>query len=267
MPKIDLSKVVDLRQVKFNEQLSGSSDGILTKTRINSSYIKLGSYSRPYGFYGIEPVMEIINSRIGDVLNLPVLRYGLVKCIVNIDGADILTLASVSTNYVPKQATSVSVEKFCETFQETPLRVLERYGLLTDVYKQFLYDFIILNMDRHGKNTELLVFDNGALRVAPFFDNSLTFIFNRPENEVKKKVLYNDAISVNNYIGDRNLQANLLKISHRIEVRCPRDTDRAYIFQGLSKVTSRSFRDYVWYMLLRRIDDVRRQKIQAIVWR
>ena len=47
-----------------------------------------------------------------------------------------------------------------------------------EIYKQFVYDYIICNMDRHGKNTEILInYDNPRdIRVAPFFDNSFTVL-------------------------------------------------------------------------------------------
>lgn len=40
---------------------------------------------------------------------------------------------------------------------ETPLQLAQLLGLELEIYKQFVFDYVICNMDRHGKNTEILI--------------------------------------------------------------------------------------------------------------
>lgn len=60
----------------------------------------------------------------------------------------------------------------------TTLDMMMKLGLLQQIYEQFVYDYLICNMDRHGKNNEILIDrENKAnMRLAPFFDNSLTVL-------------------------------------------------------------------------------------------
>lgn len=273
MGKIDLANIADLRNIDWTLPISGSSDGILPKSVITKGnrkfYLKLGSYSEPYGFYGIEPIMELVNSRIGYLLRLPVLDFSLLGCIVNINGRQIKTIASISKDY-KGTSVGISIEKWYSKYRngnELPIDTIRRYGLQYQIYKQFLFDYIICNLDRHGKNTEVLVGNNiSSLDIAPFFDNSLTFITNRPENEIKDKVQFNDRARVNNYIGTMNLAENIHLIDRYIKVRTPKDSDRQMLFQGLASVTTRQFRDYVWYTFNRRIQNVKSERIPFIQW-
>lgn len=73
-------------------------------------------------------------------------------------------------------------------------------------------------------------------------------------------------MKVNNYIGHMTLAENLNLIDESILLRQPRKGDRANLFQGLIDVTAKEFRNYVWYILNRRVEDVRSQKIQFIRW-
>ncbi len=273
MFRIDLNKVIDLRKVDWNTPTSGSSDGILPKSTFifkgKKVYAKLGSYSTPYGVYGREPLIELINSRIGALLMLPVLEFSLIKCCVILEGKQLITFAAISNDFKPHEIVGYSIKKWYSKYKignEMPIDTIKRYRLQDNIYKQFVYDYIICNLDRHGKNTEILL-GNNNIRIAPFFDNSLTFITNRPDNEIKSKKKFNEQIMVNNFIGTRSLKDNLNLIDSNIQIRNILNSDRQKLFQGLSSITSRQFRDYVWCMLNWRVSDVKQQGIHFIQWR
>lgn len=273
MHSIDLNKRMDLTQINWAIGISGSSTGILPKSNIVKNnikyFIKLSSYSEPFGFYGKEALIEFINSRIGQLLGLNVLEYTLSPAIVILDNKRHITLASISKDFTQGKYNSISIEKMYRTFKkegEYPLDIVSRLGLLDEIYKQFVFDFVICNMDRHSKNNEVITTKQGY-SLAPYFDNSLTFILNRTESDIRDKKRYNDETRVNNYIGDMNLLANLYRINRPIVIRTPRKEDRKQLFQGLAAVTTRQYRDYIWDMLNWRVADVKKQRIQAIQWR
>lgn len=273
MSRIDLNKKYYLKHIDWSLGINGSSNGILPKAIINDkgsmSYLKLGSFSSPFGFYGIEPIVELINSRIGKILNLPVLDYNLINASIIMNNNSYDTLISISKSYKNKNTQGVSFENFYDIYKEkgeTTIDFVKRFGFSYSIYKQFIFDFIICNLDRHGKNTEVLFLNKDKMEIAPFFDNSFTFILNRPENDLINKVKFNDMMRVNNFIGSQNLRDNLLKIDKEIKIRNPRKEDRKFIFQGLGKMTSKNYREFVWDMINRRVEHVKSEKIPYIKW-
>lgn len=271
MIEINLEEKINLLEVDMLLGSYGCSDGILPKGVSLSDdkkwFIKLGSYSKVHGFYGVEPMIELINSRIGNILGLPVLEYDLKRVLVTMQGETIETIATQSKDYKAHGEKSVSFEKMyeCMTKNLTALEFVKQLGVEKQIYSMFVYDYIICNLDRHGKNIEILIHKD-KIRLAPLFDNSLTFLTNRPVNEIVNKVDFNDSMCVNNYIGHRTLLENLMLIDEPISIRKPTEKDREKLFQGLSNVTTKEFRDYVWYLLNRRVEDVKSKQIQFIRW-
>lgn len=264
--QINLNKVYDYRDINWGTAQGGnSSNGILLKAvSSNGTYLKLGSYSKPYGFYGIEPIMELINSRFGELLGLNALQYGLCRAMIRLDGTVGETLICTSQDFKPPHCQSIAFDKYYTTQAlsgETPLDLLTRKGLRASVDSMFLYDYLICNMDRHGKNVELLISKQG-IKMAPLFDNSLTYALLRPANELAAKVPYNDTLRVSNYIGEPYLLQNLQSISAPVRIRKPTKEWRIELFQGLGKVTTRDFRDYIWDLYMRRLSNARVFTIQ-----
>ena len=120
-------------------------------------------------------------------------------------------------------------------------------------------------MDRHSKNNDILLYRN-KIKLAPFSDDSLTYISIRPDNDIANKVKYNEQLRVNNFIGDQNLNSNLGYINQPIKIRNILESDRQYLFQGLGKIVTKQLRDYIWQMLKWRIQDVKNKKIPYISW-
>ena len=272
MRRIDLNSMKDLTSIDWALPIHGSSNGVLPKSIINwnrdTLYLKLPSYDEYFGFYGNETIMELINSRIGAILGLPVLDYGLVRANVKLNDTIYETYVSVSRDYAGGNKV-ISFEKYFyinRTGKEEPLAFVKRLNLEQVIYQQFIYDFIICNFDRHSRNNDIILTEN-SIQLAPFFDNSATFIGKRPDNEIDAKKKYNDQIRVNNFIGTQFLLQNIHLIDREIVLRYPRKADRDLLFQGLDEVTTGIFRDYIWEMLFWRVEDVAREKIPFIRWK
>lgn len=272
MKEINLNKNSNLTLVKWDEVTGATTPGMLPKAKINIKnreyYLKLGSYSSAFGFYGREPIFELLNSRVGELLGVPVLSYSLINADILLHGQLYNTLISISENYRRIDEKRYSIERFYLNNRlqgESPLDTLKRFNLEKIIYQIFVYDFIICNMDRHNHNIEILEnTTNNSLRVAPFFDNSLCFVSNRNETDYKVYKYYNDKNPVNNYVGSMNLMDNLYLIDKPIVVRKLRPEDRKKLFQGLGKCTTKEFRDYYWWFINRRVEDVQNCKISFI---
>lgn len=267
------NNILDLRNIKWTKVQSATSPGMLAKTELYKNgkkyFLKLGSYNIAYGFYGNEPLFEVLNSRVGKLLGLPVLDYKLEKCLVNFENREYETYVCISQNYVNNDDKRISLSRFYRNNNlngESVLDILKKFNFIDDVYKLFLYDFVICNIDRHEYNVEILENING-LRMAPFFDNSFCFIFNRIEDDYKNKVYFNDLSFVNNFIGYRNLKDNLFLIDKPLVIRDLKDSDREYLFKGLGNITTRAFRNYYWWFINRRIEDVKSYQIPFITFR
>lgn len=108
---------------------------------------------------------------------------------ISIDSKLVNTLAYFSDSFKSSDEKSISFEKFYKIYGKSNnigmMELIKLYGLQQSVYKMFVYDYVVCNIDRHGKNTEVIISENN-IRLAPLFDNSLTFLTNRPEDEILK---------------------------------------------------------------------------------
>jgi hypothetical protein len=57
--------------------------------------------------------------------------------------------------------------------KESPLDLCKRFGWADYIYKLFVFDYLIINRDRHGANLEVM--KNGDKILSPYFDNGLSF--------------------------------------------------------------------------------------------
>lgn len=236
--------------VNCNKQQASCTNGILLKTQINNKYLKLGSFSGEH-FYSREPLFEVLSSRVGQQLNLNVLKYELIPVKINIKGNQIITEASISTEY-KKDEKAIPIEKFINPKEDWLLK-LKTYGLLNDFKSIVIFDYIICNMDRHGKNIEVLLNNTGKYRLAPAFDNSftvLTYRYNQMLNKEFENYRYNDDTEVNNYLGNKTLEANLKLFKPLPKLRY---LDREELFKGLGKTTTRTFRNNYFNFINERI--------------
>jgi hypothetical protein len=243
-------QIYDLRNITWSNQKGSNTNGILLKTQINNKYLKLGSFSGEF-FYNREPLFEVLSSRVGQQLNLNVLKYDLILVKININGNQLVTEASISTEYKNNEK-AIPIEEFT-TPNEGGIKKLKTLGLINDYKKLVIFDFIICNMDRHGKNIEVLLNDKGKYRLALAFDNSftaLTYRYNQMLNKDFENYRYNDDTKVNNYLGNNNLESNLKLFKPLPKLKY---LNREELFQGIGKTTTRTFRNNYYNFINERI--------------
>lgn len=243
-------QIYDLQNIKWSNQKGSNTNGILLKTQINNKYLKLGSFSGEF-FYNREPLFEVLSSRVGQQLNLNFLKYDLISVKININENQIVTEASISTEYKNNEK-AIPIEKFIQN-KEGWITKLKTVGLLNDFKNIVIFDYIICNMDRHGKNIEVLLNDKGKYRLAPAFDNSftvLTYRYTQMLNKEFENYRYNEDTKVNNYLGYRTLEANLKIFKPLPKLKY---LNREELFQGLGKTTTRTFRNNYFKFINERI--------------
>jgi hypothetical protein len=156
-----------------------------------------------------------------------------------IDGKECETYVYISKSFKPAKASRESFDKYYENHRidnsESPLDFCKRLGWTDELYKMFIFDYLIINRDRHGANLE--VFKNGDLFLSPLFDNGMSFVFLYTEPDSDLDTFDNLAdLPVNNFIGTRSLPKNLDFIDTRVEFNnLPADLEQQ-LFTGLDGV-------------------------------
>ncbi len=265
--------MVDLRHVDWNIGVGGSSDGMLPKAVIEKDnekyYLKLSSYNVAFGIYGIESITEMVAYRIGRCLGVDCLEYGLLEGIVSLDNKDLNAYVSVSKDF-KKGRLTISLERYFtnrENIDETTIEFIRRLKIQESIYKMFVFDYIIMNKDRHGKNIEVFL-DTG--KQTPLFDNSFSLFNTYEDSKLSNTLEYDDNMRVNNFVGYQNLKDNLGLIDCEIEMRELKKEDQDYIFKDLEEVLSRTRRDIIWNNVYNRYEDIRRvsnEKLLPISWK
>lgn len=119
-------------------------------------------------------------------------------------------------------------------------------------------DYLICNRDRHEANIEVLE-KNGQYRLAPVFDNGLSFCFScYDDGQAMKQFERKKDGPVNNYVGSRSLSENIRRVPKEMlsGVR-KKDFAREVVSKGLwacQKAVPKEYWDSVYEMLLERID-------------
>ena len=90
-----------------------------------------------------------------------------------IDGREYETFVSKSLDYCKAGQTAILLVTDYKTNhfpQESPLAYCQRIGLTEFIDYTFIFDYLIMNIDRYGRNIELL-YDGNSVVSAPIFDN------------------------------------------------------------------------------------------------
>ncbi len=240
-----LFELQDLRRLSWSEKANTSgTGGCFLKSREETGagtwYYKLSCYDSYRGVYGHECVNEVVASRLMSALGIPHLEYRLVHALVNIDGAETETWLNRSKSFRATGERKQALDTFYDLHKqegESPLELCDRYGWGTQIRQMMLVDYLIANRDRHGANIEVLRGRNGSLRLAPIFDNGLSFVFScyGDESRVSNFNALAD-VNANNYLGTKSLSENL----ERFVAGCidmPKLTNSAIdaIFLGLER--------------------------------
>ena len=250
--------VVDMRDVVWRKSVGSiNTDGVCLKAEIDGNYLKLSGYDVQRGIYGMESLHEYIAMRVGQVLDFNVPDGNIKRALVCVEGEDYETVVFTSFTYKKPGYSRVAFEDYYAAYRtsnrETALDFCKRFGWADYIYKMFVFDYLIINRDRHGANLE--VFKNEKAFLSPFFDNGLSFCL--------------DAVTgfdpllprkVNNFIGkkgEQGLEENLSEINKRLDFNRLRPEHFNEIFSGVDEYIEAHHQNKIWEILLGRWENVK----------
>lgn len=174
-----------------------------------------------------------------------------------LDGKFRRTFVSKSLSYCTADQSAMPLVTYYTTNKvgnELPLDFCRRLGFTDFTNKLFIFDYLIMNLDRHGRNIEVLIGDNGVT-VAPIFDNGrcLTSFCG---NNISSILTYDFLASGqgNNFLGGINLERNLGYVTRAYKLPRLDDSIKSRIFYGLSDVLSDVHMQIIWNALNYRYD-------------
>jgi len=254
----------DLRDLTWSAAAgSVASDGVQMKAERNINgvdyYLKLSRYDSYRGIYGHESINELIAGRLGKLLSFNVPEGILKKCIVRIDGIEYDTYVYMAQSF-KTTGSRVAFETFYIDNRlsrtESPLDLCKRFGWTDYIYKMFIFDYLIINRDRHGANMEVM--KNGDKHLSPYFDNGLSFVCSCTNEAELVTFNITEDRPVNNFIGENRLNLNLEIIDVSLKFNDLRQSDNKTILEGLRGVLSEPYLTTIWDIIWRRWDDVKK---------
>ena len=252
----------DLTYLKWSH-IRGSSGTAGTFLKAESTisgrkvYYKLSDFDQEKGIIGHECVNEIIVDRLLTLLGIEHLHYQLILADIEIDGRVYTTYLCASEDFKERGESKTSLDNYyiANRMQgESAYDLCQRYGFGTYIDTMIAIDYLILNRDRHGANIEVLRNSRShSLRIAPYFDHGLSFLFNcTSEDEISSFDVMKDR-QCNNFIGSRSCYENLKYIKGKSvftgEIEA---ADRDYLFKDLDSILSPAHLDQIWLMLTER---------------
>jgi len=261
-------QLLDLRHVKWGDWRHGATSGVFPKEKIGDRYYKLSAYNPDFGIYGIQSISEVIASRVGKIIGIDCVEYRLGPAIVRLKNIEMETVVCESNDYnVQNEGILVFEDLYTSRIRTkgeiSPLEFCCEIGIKDRVYKMFVLDYLINNIDRHGRNIEILVDDRGVMRLAPLFDFGLS-LFSSKEDTNLVDSLDSDQMLVNSFIGSPNLKRNLSLIDIQICLRGLNSGHKEAIFEGLDEYVSQERIEYLWRCLMRRFEVLR--GMENIIW-
>lgn len=166
---------------------SESSIGVIRKwyDETNFQYIKASAVDKTGNKYHIEAIMECIAYEIGQLLGIDVVPYWLDKLYISEN--EIIDVC-VSEDYRFKCPVKNVVSAYSYLLKMHPGEVSrkERYERLTsisekmkmDVDKLIVFDYLIDNYDRHLRNIEIVLLNDGTISLSPIFDSGSSLLAN-----------------------------------------------------------------------------------------
>ena len=261
---IATEKPWDIRDLVWSKEAgSVATDGVYLKTGMiidgAKHYLKLSNYDSYRGIFGHEAVNELIASRLGSVLEVNVPKGTLRKSLVRVEEREYEAYVFSAESY----KTTHSREAFENYYvahrlseRESPLDLCKRFCWEDDIYKMFIFDYLIINRDRHGANLEVMKNKNSKL--SPLFDNGLSFVCScTEESDLESFDTMHDR-PVNNFIGTKYLKRNLELIDKRVKISELTESNRETLFRDLDGVLSNRYFTYMWEIIWRRWQDVKK---------
>lgn len=160
-----------------------NSKGNLLKTEYQKDglihFVKTGRMQlRDFpGYWGIEPIIEVICFRLGRLMGLDMAEQTLSILSGKRYDKEILTFICDSPDF--RQGKSIV---YLQTLYIQDRRYLDfdflcRNTGATDLINMLTFDLIIMNEDRHNGNVAWLTNDDGSLKMTPIFDNGYSLLY------------------------------------------------------------------------------------------
>ena len=252
----------DLTYLKWSHIRSSSGTaGTFLKSESTISgkkvYYKLSNFDQEKGIIGHECVNEIIVDRLLTLLGADHLHYQLIFADIEIDGRIYTTYLCASEDFKERGESKTSLDNYFvanHELGESAYDFCQRLGFGTYIDTMLAIDYLILNRDRHGANIEVLRNSRAhSLRIAPYFDHGLSFLFNcTSEDEISAFDVMKDR-QCNNFIGSRSCYENLKYIKGKTVFSGKLTaTDRDYLFEDIDNILSPVHMDRIWLMLTER---------------
>lgn len=251
-------EMLDLRDIKWGDWRHGATSGVFPKEKIGDKYYKLSAYSPDFGIYGIQSISEVIASRVAKILGIECVEYRLVPAIVRLNNDEFETLICESDDYnVQNEGILVFEDIYSSRIRAmgeiSPLDFAKEIGNKDGVYKMFVLDYLINNIDRHGRNIEIMIDDRGKMRLAPLFDFGLSLFSSKSDQDLTDKLDSDHTLS-NSFVGGANLRDNLGLIDTPIALRELKMSDKEGVFEGLAGYISIERIEFLWRCLQRRFN-------------
>lgn len=250
--------MIDLRHLKWGFRVS-STGGVMPKDVIECNsclfHLKMSAYNKAHGVYGIQAFSEVIASRIADILGINCVKSELVHALVRIDDREFETFISYAKDYKNGRRVLPIEDMYSNSYSST-MEMVENLRITEEIHAMFVFDYVISNFDRHGRNVEYFV-DTGTL--APLFDNGLSLQSVVDESRIDGYIQSNN-IS-NNFIGSRDLYSNLSLIENKLTIGELRESLKAEVFQGLEGLLSPGRINAIWNNVITRYDNVKKLRI------
>lgn len=246
---------VDLTNLDWHKlSEAGTSHGSLYKaTLIKDGIVYYYKMSLMIGkkVVGHEAVNEVIVSRLLDILGIPHVHYTLQLAKVRINKDVLTTFVCVSQDFKGKGVSSLPLEEYLSLVgsEDTPYNALVKMGFQSYLDQLFIVDFLTINRDRHGYNTEVL-FSNDVVSLAPIFDTGSSFV--APLQDDLNLICAFDPMQdviTNNFIGTESLFDNLKLISHPLYTPPLTERDKKRIFYQLSLAVSKEHLNKIWKII------------------
>lgn len=175
-------KLFRIPEIQFMQTYPNScSSGCLLKTDFTDEhdihyYVKL-SHKAKNNSWGMESLNEVICSRLGEQLGLPILHYE--PCMIDLMNGEPPCLGCYTESYVEEGTIALDSIELCESefgSYSANGNNLRRLGFTDIVDILIFWDFLIGNIDRHARNIEFLLYSDGSLKPAPIFDNGKSLL-------------------------------------------------------------------------------------------
>lgn len=245
-------------KVRNSSGTAGSFLKAYEETDEGNLYYKLSNYDPYHGITGHECVNEIIADRLLNLLGLEHLSYQLIHAKVNVDHKELITWLCLSHDFKTKNEDKIALDAFYQIMhqeEETPLNFCIRMGWEKEIYEMLVFDFLILNRDRHGANIEILRNrNNKEYRMAPLFDHGLSLLFNCDDDNLLSETNVMEDKRVQCFVGSSSAKNNLglIPLNKQPKLNPITPESKNYLLDGLDGIISKLRQERIWDMIYQR---------------